>query len=313
MSFRRAIRPATTGLAITIMVVLSAGEGQATATQAEDDVCRVTPEVVEGLEYDTIDGVAPNDLSLDLHLPATGKACAPVPLVIGVHGGGWVVGDKRGFTSDKARLFNEEGWAFATVNYRLTRRGQDPPVRYPTHNEDVARAVAWLLDHAEEFGLDPEQIGILGHSAGAQIVASVTTDEHYLEDVGLGLDRVACAFPDDTEGFDVEARVATGNRGARLYTVIFGSDPAIQRDASPLEHVEAGKDIPAMLLVRRGEPSRVAQLEQFAAALRAADVDVEIIDATGYSHAEVNELIGSTGDPIMTKPVTAFFEECFDA
>jgi acetyl esterase/lipase len=311
MSFRRAIRPATIGLAITIVVVLSAGAGQATATQAEDEVCRTTPEVVEGLRYDTIDGVAPNHLSLDLHLPATGKACAPVPLVIGVHGGGWVVGDKRGFTGDKAKLFTEQGWAFANLNYRLTRRGQDPPVRYPTHNEDVARAVAWLLDHAGEYGLDPEQVGILGHSAGAQIVASVTTDEHYLEDVGLGLDRIACAFPDDTEGFDVAARVAMGNRGARLYAVIFGSDPATQRDASPLEHVEAGKDIPSTLLVRRGEPSRVAQLEQFAAALRSADVDVEIIDATGYSHAEVNELIGSTEDPIMTKPVKAFFEECF--
>ena len=311
MSLRRAIRPATIGLAITIVVALSAGAGQATATQAEDDVCRTMPEVVEGLRYDTIDGVAPNDLSLDLHLPATGKACAPVPLVIGVHGGGWVVGDKRGFTGDKAKLFNEQGWAFANLNYRLTRRGQDPAVRYPTHNEDVARAVAWLLDHADEYGLDPERVGILGHSAGAQIVASVTTDERYLEDVGLGLDTIACAFPDDTEGFDVAARVAMGNRGARLYAVIFGSDPATQRDASPLEHVEAGKDIPSMLLVRRGEPSRVAQLGQFATALRAADVDVEIIDATGYSHAEVNELIGSTEDPIMTKPVKAFFEGCF--
>jgi hypothetical protein len=102
-----------------------------------------------------------------------------------------------------------------------------------------------------------------------------------------------------------------GNRGARLYAAIFGTDPAVQREASPLAHVEEGKDIPAMLLVQRGEPSRVAQLGEFADALRAADVDVEIIDATGYSHAEVNDLIGSADDPVMTKPVTSFYEECF--
>ena len=246
-----------------------------------------------------------------MHLPATGKACKAVPLVIGVHGGGWVVGDKRGYTGDKATLFNEQGWAFANLNYRLSARDQVPPVRYPTHNEDVARAVAWLFDHADEYGIDTDRVAIMGHSAGAQIVASITTDERYLEDVGLGLDRIQCSFPDDTEGFDVEARIAGGNRGARLYAAIFGTDPATQREASPLRHVGEGKDIPPTLLVQRGGPSRVAQLEEFADALRAADVDVEIIDASGYSHSDVNRLVGSTADPIMTKPVTAFFEDCF--
>ncbi len=171
--------------------------------------------------------------------------------------------------------------------------------------------MAWLFDHADEYGIDTDRVAIMGHSAGAQIVASITTDERYLEDVGLGLDRIQCSFPDDTEGFDVEARIAGGNRGARLYAAIFGTDPATQREASPLRHVGEGKDIPPMLLVQRGGPSRVAQLEEFADALRAADVDVEIIDASGYSHSDVNRLVGSTADPIMTKPVTAFFEDCF--
>jgi arylformamidase len=305
------------GLVMGAVVVLSAGAGQAaTPRHGGDDaagaaVCRKRAEVVEGLQYDSIDGVDVNALSLDLHLPATGKACTAVPLVIGVHGGGWVVGDKRGYTGDKATLFNGQGWAFANVNYRLSARDQVPPVRYPMHNEDVARAVAWLFDHADEYGIDTDRVATMGHSAGAQIVASITTDEHYLEDVGLGLDRIQCSFPDDTEGFDVEARIAGGNRGARLYTAIFGTDPATQREASPLRHVKEGKDIPSMLLVQRGEPSRVAQLEEFADALRAADVDVEVIDASSYSHSDVNRLVGSTTDPVMTKPVTAFFEHCF--
>jgi acetyl esterase/lipase len=315
MSIRSAAIPIVTAVAITAVIVLSAGASQAATSRGGEDtekVCREQPESVRNIEYDTIDGVDPSLLSLDLHLPATGKACAPIPVVIGVHGGGWVVGDKRGYTGDKAQLFNEQGWAFANVNYRLSARNQDPPVRYPTHNEDVARAVKWLFDHADEYGLDTDRVGILGHSAGAQIVASLTTDERYLDDVGLGLDRIQCSFPDDTEGFDVAARVSghTG-RGARLYAAIFGADPAAQADASPINHIEADKDIPPMLLVRRGEPTRVAQLEEFADALRAADVDVQIIDATGYSHGDVNRLIGSTADPIMTKPVTAFFDRCF--
>jgi hypothetical protein len=55
----------------------------------------------------------------------------------------------------------------------------------------------------------------------------------------------------------------------------------------------------------------VANMDAFADKLRGAGVDVQIIDATGYSHGDVNQLIGSTTDPIMTKPVTAFFERCF--
>jgi len=274
-------------------------------------VCRANARVVEGVQYARIEGADPDELSLDLHLPPTGKACRRVPVVIGVHGGAWMVGDKRGFTGDKARLFTEQGWAFANVNYRLSRRGQDPPVRYPMHNEDVARAVKWVVDHADEYGLDTDRVGIMGHSAGAQIVASIATDEHYLEDVALGLETIACAFPNDTEGFDVAARINGGGPGARLYAFIFGTDPVTQRAASPITHVEPGKAIPPMLLVRRGSASRIAQVEAFAEALRDAGVDVEIIDARGYTHMEVNDVIGSTTDRVMTDGVTNFFAECF--
>jgi acetyl esterase/lipase len=312
----RARRPRFLGLVIAGVIAVSAGAAGAAPPERggggrEQRVCRERPEVVRDVEYDRIEGVEPNLLSLDLHLPATDEACSPVPVVIGVHGGGWVGGDKRGFTGDKAALFEEQGWAFANLNYRLSRRAQDPPVRYPMHNEDVARAVAWLFEHAEDYGIDTERVAILGHSAGAQIVASIVTDERYLEDVGLELRDVKCAFPDDTEGFDVAARVASGHRGARLYAAIFGTDPAVQREASPITHVEPDKDIPPMLLVQRGAAPRVAQLERFAEALRSADVEVDVIDATGYSHGDVNRLIGSTDDPIMTEPVTDFFADCF--
>jgi acetyl esterase/lipase len=287
----------------------STGAGRATAARAG---CRDTPRVVRDVRYDAVAGVDPDLLSLDLYLPTTGPDCPAGPLVVGVHGGGWRRGDKGpGFTGDKATLFNGRGWAFASVNYRLSNLTTDPLVRYPTHNQDVANAVGFLVDHAKEYDLDPDRIGILGHSAGAGIVAAIATDEQFLEDAGLGLDTLRCAFPDDTEGFDVTQRIAGGGLGARLYRFVFGPDPQVWEQASPINHVEAGKDVPPMLLTRRGEPSRIAQLEAFADALRGAGVDVEVIDATGYSHGEVNSLIGSTTDPVMTEPVTKFFQKCF--
>jgi len=308
-------KPAITivlGVAVFAATVFAptAGAGEPAAAPVKAD-CVDTPRVIRDVAYDTIDGVAPNLLSLDLYLPKTGSDCRPVPLVVGVHGGGWRKGDKGSFTGDKATLFNDQGWAFASVNYRLSDPATTPVVRYPTHNQDVANAVGYLVDRSKKYGLDADQVGLLGHSAGAGIVAAVATDEQFLENAGLGLDSLRCAFPDDTEGFDVAARIANGGLPARLYQFVFGTDPAAWNEASPINQVARGKDIPTMLLTQRGEPSRVAQLQAFAEALRGAGVDVQVIDATGYSHMDVNELIGSTADTVMTKPVTAFFERCF--
>ena len=280
------------------------------STRSARDDCADTPRVVRDIRYGVVDGVDPNLLSLDLYLPTTGKDCGPVPLVVGVHGGGWRLGDKRGFTGDKAKLFNDQGWAFANVNYRLSGPDVSPPVQYPTHDQDVADAVGFLVDHAKEYGLDPDQVGLLGHSAGAGVVAAVATDEQFLEKAGLGLDALQCAFPDDIN-FDVAQGIRFGGNLAFISRQAFGDDPAVWDDASPINHVEPGKDIPPMLLTRRGGLVWQRQMDAFADKLRGAGIDVQIIDATGYTHADVNQLIGSTTDPIMTKPVTAFFERCF--
>ena len=91
------------GIAVANVVVRSARAGQAVGS-SRDDACRRSAEVVRDVEYDQIDGVDPRFLSLDLHLPATNDDCDLVPLIVGVHGGGWVVGDKRGYAGDKAVL-----------------------------------------------------------------------------------------------------------------------------------------------------------------------------------------------------------------
>jgi arylformamidase len=272
--------------------------------------CTDTRRVVRDVRYDAVEGVDTNLLSLDLYLPKTGKGCAPVPLVVGVHGGGWRRGDKRDFAGDKVRLFNDQGWAFASVNYRLSGPEVSPPVQYPTHDQDVANAVGYLVEHASKYGIDPDRVGLLGHSAGAGIVAAVATDEQFLEHAGLGLDALRCAFPDDIS-FDVTEAVRIGGHYADISRQAFGDDPDVWAEASPINHVEKGKGIPPVLLVRRAGPWWQRQMDAFADKLRGAGVDVQIIDATGYSHNQVNRLIGSTTDPVMTAPVTTFFERCF--
>jgi acetyl esterase/lipase len=240
--------------------------------------------------------------ALDVYPLAPRAGCPPSPVLVWVHGGGWQAGDKGNRMADKRRLAAEQGWVLVSVNYRLV-----PQVRYPVPNEDVAAAVAWVTEHAGEHGGDPARVALMGHSAGGGIVAAVTTDERYLAAHGLTLSAVDCAVALDTEGYDVAARA----EDVAAYAAMFGTDPALWPDMSPITHVAAGKGIPSYFIVTRGRPTRIATSQRFADALEGAGVPTTVLVATGLSHADVNEAVGRAGDTIVTPPLTGFLTTCF--
>jgi acetyl esterase/lipase len=96
-------------------------------------------------QYAVHDGIDANLNSLDIYLPPAGEDddCSGRPLVVWVHGGGWHEGDKTDGIGDKVRLFTGAGYAFASINYRLTDITLEPPApQYPVHDQDTADAVA---------------------------------------------------------------------------------------------------------------------------------------------------------------------------
>lgn len=121
---------------------------------------------VNGIAYCHLGGTAE---TLDLYLPASPPR-HPHPLVIYIHGGAWQSGSAD-FSPDS--LFGSvesslvaQGWAFASINYRLA-----PRYRWPAQIQDATCAVRYLRAHAGTFHIDPAQIGVLGDSAGGQLVA----------------------------------------------------------------------------------------------------------------------------------------------
>ena len=88
-----------------------------------------------------------------------------------VHGGGWKRGDKSR-VGEKVEFFTGRGWVFVSVNYRLLPEGA-----HPANVNDVARALAWVHDHATDYGGDPDRLFLMGHSAGAHLAALVATSE----------------------------------------------------------------------------------------------------------------------------------------
>jgi acetyl esterase/lipase len=102
---------------------------------------------------------------LDLYLPE--KAGEALPVIVWVHGGGWIGGSK---TPCPAELLVKRGYAVASVEYRFA-----PGARYPAQIEDCKAAVRWLRAHAEEYHLDQRRFGAWGASAGGHLVALLGT------------------------------------------------------------------------------------------------------------------------------------------
>lgn len=240
--------------------------------------------------------------SLDLYPVANRNA----PLVVFIHGGGWRIGDKQNGAAgqEKATFFNAQGYAYASVNYRLS-----PDVKHPAHVEDVAAALAWLHDNAAAQGFDPNRIFIMGHSAGAHLAALVAVDPRWLARHGKPLSIVKGVILLDGAGYDVTrqapAVIARGGFLGEMYSGAFGSNPAGWRDASPTLQIERGRAIAPFLIVHASRPDSTSQSRALAARLREVGVDARLYEARGYTHAQVNRRIGEQGEAVTREIMTA--------
>jgi acetyl esterase/lipase len=104
-----------------------------------------------------------HDLVLDLYRPTGAKG--PLPVIVFLHGGGWS-GGTRTTGPDFTRFFAQDGFAMASIEYRLA-----PSVTFPSNVEDVKTAVRWLRANAERLGLDADRVGLWGTSAGGHLAA----------------------------------------------------------------------------------------------------------------------------------------------
>ncbi|GAB6011603.1 alpha/beta hydrolase [Viscerimonas tarda] len=118
---------------------------------------------------------------LDIYYPKDTKGFATV---IWFHGGGLTGGEK----SIPGELRNK-GFCVVAVNYRL-----HPKVTCPKYFEDAAASVAWVFKHIEEYGGNPDQIIVSGHSAGAYLTGLIGLDKHWLKAYDIDANRIAGLF-----------------------------------------------------------------------------------------------------------------------
>ncbi len=218
---------------------------------------------------------------------------APAPLVVFVHGGGWKRGSKDNASGAwKAPHYTGEGYAYAAINYRLV-----PGATVEDQAADVAAALRYLIDHAAALGNDPARIVLMGHSAGAHLVALVGTDERYLKGAGLSFASLKGVIPVDGAAYDVPRQIKDGGNFMHdTYATAFGTEPARQRALSPTFQA-ARPNAPAFLLIHVQRKDGVAQNEELEAALRRAGTAVTRQGFPGdglMGHMTINR---SLGDP----------------
>ena len=238
-------------------------------------------------------------------------APGPAPLIIFVHGGGWKRGDKDNATGQhKAVHYPGAGYAFASINYRLV-----PDATVEQQAADVAGAVRALTDRAGALGIDRRRIVLMGHSAGAHLVALVGTDEQYLRGAGLSFADIAGVIPIDGAAYDVPAQMQDGPPiMQQTYAQAFGTDAARQKALSPTAQA-AAPNAPQFLLLHVQRPDGVRQAAALERALTAGGSKVERGSFAGdglRGHAEINRRLGDPGYA-PTAAVDAWLKRVFSA
>lgn len=196
---------------------------------------RAGVEIVRDLAY----GSHPRQV-LDVYRPT---GCTGRPVVLFVHGGAFVRGEKDTtpeIYANVCRYFARHGHVALNVEYRLA---DDAP--YPGGARDVAAAVAWARAHAGSHGGDPGRLFIVGHSAGGTHVAAYAFDPAARGDLAgvRGLVLVSARLRADARADNPNAA------GVRAY---FGGDESLYDVRSPVTHAQ-GAALPVQIAVAEYE------------------------------------------------------------
>jgi triacylglycerol lipase len=185
---------------------------------------------VSGVRVDRDIKYGPADRNLlDVFTPAA--ASSPRPVLIFVHGGGFVAGNKRIGNSpfyDNIGLWAvKNGFVGVNITYRLA-----PQAPWPAGPEDLAAAVQWVTDKIGKRGGDPARIYLMGHSTGAAHVASYVSHPEFHKVKGGGLAGAILV----SGLYEVPTKSATDHE--RAY---YGDNPSRYAERSSLRGIEASK------------------------------------------------------------------------
>lgn len=246
--------------------------------------------------------------SLDIYVPRDAPINEKLPVMIFVHGGAWTdfFGNKSELANSllKSIYFTDNNFIFITINYRVY-----PDYKFPTHVKDVSKAIKWVYDNIEDYNGNKELIFLQGHSAGAQLVSLVSTDETYLKEQALDLSVIKGSILLEGVGydilksreFDIDSQIIN-----RYLMFPFGEDENIINKASSINHITKEKDIPPMIIfTAKNTVLRIAKIEALEFYLKLIDNDkyAEYYIVPFRNHSTLNRYFGEEDDFTSKKSI----------
>lgn len=227
---------------------------------------------------------------VDVHIPDAAepkgffRVKKNVPVLLYVHGGGWVKGDRQRIygLSDYA---NSRGYMLVAISYRpVPRTNIDGQVA------DVARAIAWTRSNIAKYGGNPKKIVIMGHSAGAHLVSMIGAQKKGGQLAGI--------IANDVQAYDMVAYASIRGGIDGVYLQAFGSNPDNWVKWSPVTYVRRGSGFPPFMVMYSNShrPRRAIVSVAFAKELQRRGTRVTLFNGQRYSHGSIASQIGKSAE-----------------
>ena len=305
------VMPVRVILALIAMLSLAAcqsvsGEGLSTASTAapaapaKPQAETYSPETVAvggGLNVDIYD---PNEKKTGLFALVANRSGAPkAPVVVYVHGGGWIKGERTKVYSLPSWA-KSRGYMMVSVDYRPV-----PKTSIDGQISDIVRAIKWVRANISSHGGDPSRIVIMGHSAGSHLVAMIG--------VRKLAGPLAGVVANDVQAYDLEQYYRLRNDSMdRVYVKTFGRNRANWKKWSPATYVDRGSGYPPFLILysRSDYIRRKALANSFAGKLRDRGTKVALFDGKGYTHGSIARGIGNSRE--VTAAIDTFLKTVFN-
>jgi acetyl esterase len=246
-----------------------------TALDQPEEVTRVDDRLVPG----------PVDVPVRVYTPASAVG-TEAPLLLWLHGGGWVIGDLDTADATARALANRSGAVVVSVDYRLA-----PEHRAPAALDDALVALTWAVENAELLGVDAGKVAVGGDSAGGNLAAALCL--RVRDEFGPDIDFQLLVYPitdctlshpsvdENAEGYFLTKDTMVWFLGHYLGTVD-AKDPSV----SPIYAESLAGLPPALVITAEFDPLR-DEGESYAAKMREAGVPVECVRYDGQIHGFV--------------------------
>ncbi|GIW82004.1 MAG: hypothetical protein KatS3mg105_3811 [Gemmatales bacterium] len=236
-------------------------------------------------------------LRLDIYEPRK-RSSDILPVVVWIHGGGWRHGNKSSGAGVLAPFVSTGNYVGISVEYRLSGEAI-----WPAQIHDCKAAIRWIRANAKKLRVDPDRIGVGGHSAGGHLVSLLGTSGDTADLEGNNgspnvSSKVRCVV--DLSG-PSDLTVFRHVRVDQLFNKPFDERKELAKAASPVTYIS--KDDPPFLIIHGTKDSIVpiSQAELLHDRLEKAGVESNFVKIEGGGH--------SINEPEVLKRVMAFFEK----